>query len=565
MVDLRAKPFYLQDEDIAWVEQTIAGMSDEEKIGQLFMHMNRSTDPAAMQEALDRYHIGGIRYPNRPAAELYEQNRYLQEHAPIPLLIAANCEAGGNGGMSDGTLVATNAMSGAARTDEVAYQAGYVGGREAAAIGCNWNFAPVSDIFLNWRNTIVNTRSFSGQPDRVLERALAFLRGVRQSNVLACTKHFPGDGVEERDQHLLMGVNDLPVEAWDDTFGRVYRGLIDAGIHSMMVGHFAMPHYSRHLRPGLRDDQIMPATIAPELLQDLLRGTLGFNGLLVTDASHMVGLTSVKPRREHVPEAIAAGCDMFLYFTDEDFRFMMAGYRDGVITVERLHEALRRILGAKAALGLHLKAKTEILPPKEGLSVVGCREHREAAAAAARECITLVKNTRDQLPIRPETHRRVRLYYLSSGSSFVAARFAQKDHTVRDVIIEELTAAGFEVDLFDTEKPTMGQESREEYLNRYDVAMVFSNVSGYASENVYRIAWDMPGQVPWYAAELPTVFVSLNYTTHLYDVPMVRTFINAYAPTREVVRATIRKMMGDEPFTGVYEESVFCGRWDTRL
>jgi len=90
-------------------------------------------------------------------------------------------------------------------------------------------------------------------------------------------------------------------------------------------------------------------------------------------------------------------------------------------------------------------------------------------------------------------------------------------------------------------------------------------VAGYASENVYRIAWDVPAQVPWYASEVPTVFVSLNYTTHLYDVPMVRTFINAYAPTRTVIRSAIQKIMGNEPFKGQYEDSVFCGMWDTRL
>lgn len=565
MVDLKARPFYLSDEDIAWVEGTISGMTVEEKIGQLLVNMNRSTDPAYMQEALDKYHIGGIRYPNRSAAELYEQNRYLQEHSKIPLLIAANCESGGNGGMKDGTLIATSAMSGAARTDGVAYQAGYVGGREAEAIGCNWNFAPVSDIYLNWRNTIVNTRAFSSDPAKVLERSLAFMRGVRQSRVLACSKHFPGDGPEERDQHLLMGVNHLSVAEWDASFGQVYRGLIEAGIHSFMIGHIALPAYTRQLRPGIRDEEIMPATISPELLQDLLRGQLGFNGLIITDASHMVGLTSMKPRREHVPLAIAAGCDMFLYFSDEDVGFMMDGYRSGIISEARLTDALRRILGAKASLGLHKKAKAEIMPPKENLSVVGCAEHRRMAEEAARECITLVKNTRQQLPIRPETHKRVRLYYLSSGSMFVAARFAQKDMSMRDVIIEELEAAGFEVHLFDTEKPTEQAESHTEYVQRYDAALVFSNVAGYASENVYRIAWDMPGQVPWYASEVPTVFISLNYTTHLYDVPMVRTFINAYAPTRAVVRAAIQKMMGNEPFTGVYEETVFCDRWDTRL
>jgi beta-N-acetylhexosaminidase len=271
------------------------------------------------------------------------------------------------------------------------------------------------------------------------------------------------------------------------------------------------------------------------------------------------------PRRQHVPLTIAAGCDMFLYFTDEDFHFMLEGYRSGVITEERLTDALARILGAKAALRLHKKARAEIIPPKEDLAVVGCEEHQRLAEEAARECVTLVKNTRNQLPIRPETHRRVRLYYLSSGSMFMAARFARKDNSVRDVIIEELQAAGFEVTCFDSETPSMARGSHTEYVAKYDVALVFSNVAGYASENVNRIAWDLPAQAPWYASEVPTVFISLNYTTHLYDVPMVRTFINAYAPTRAAVRAAIRKMMGDEPFTGQYEESVFCGMWDTRL
>jgi len=565
MVDLKAKPFCLSDADIAWVERTIAEMTDREKIGQLFVNMNASTEPAYMQGILDQYHIGGTRYPNRTAAQIYDQNRYLQEHSRIPLLIAANCESGGNGGMSDGTLVATSAMSGAASTDEVAYSAGYVSGREAEAVGCNWNFAPVSDVYLNWRNTIVNTRAYSSDPDKVLSRSLAFMKGVRQSHVIACSKHYPGDGHEERDQHLLMGVNGLSVAEWDETYGKVYRGLIDAGIHSFMIGHIAMPAYSRRLRPGIRDEDIMPATISPELLQDLLRGQLGFNGLIITDASHMVGLTSMKPRHEHVPLAIAAGCDMFLYFSDEDFGFMMDGYRSGIISEERLHDALRRILGTKASLGLHNRARADIVPPKEGLAVVGCAQHQEIAAKAARECITLVKNTRRQLPIRPETHKRIRLYYLSSGSMFVAARFAQKDMSVRDIIVEELEAAGFQVHLFDAEKGDRGPESHTEYRQNYDAALVFSNVAGYASENVYRIAWDVPAQVPWYASEVPTVFVSLNYTTHLYDVPMVRTFINAYAPTRTVIRSAIQKIMGNEPFKGQYEDSVFCGMWDTRL
>ena len=134
--------------------------------------------------------------------------------------------------------------------------------------------------------------------------------------------------------------------------------MIDHGVQSIMVGHIGAPELSRALRPGIRDEEILPATLAPELLQDLLRGELGFNGLLVSDASAMVGLTSAMPRRDLVPAAIAAGCDMFLFLrnADEDFGYMLDGVRNGVITEARLQEALERILGLKASLGLHTDA-----------------------------------------------------------------------------------------------------------------------------------------------------------------------------------------------------------------
>ena len=224
---------------------------------------------------------------------------------------------------------------------------GYVSGIEAAAIGCNWNFAPVSDLFLNWRNTIVNTRCFSNDPDINIEMCKAYIRGVHNQKIACCTKHFPGDGSEERDQHLLMGCNDLSCEEWDATYGKVYQALIDDGLESIMAGQICQPAYTRKFHPEIKDEEIKPATLSPELLQNLLRGQLGFNGLIVTDASHMAGLTCSCPRSEQVPGTIAAGCDMFLFFHDpeEDLRYMMEGYKNGIITEERLSDALHRILG----------------------------------------------------------------------------------------------------------------------------------------------------------------------------------------------------------------------------
>ena len=184
----------------------------------------------------------------------------------------------------------------------------------------------------------------------------------------------------------------------------MYRTHIDNGVEMIMAGHIALPEYQKKLDPSLSDADILPATLAPELLQGLLKTQLGFNGVVITDASHMLGMTSAMRREDYVPAAIAAGCDMFLFFNDidEDYGFMLAGLRNGVITAERMDDAVRRILGLKAKLNLHVKAADGTLQKApEELAVVGCEEHLQMRADAADKGITLVKNTLDQLPLDP--------------------------------------------------------------------------------------------------------------------------------------------------------------------
>lgn len=282
--------------------------------------------------------------------------------------------------MNDGTYIASAAMCEASRDEQVAYDAGYVSGREARAIGVNWNFGPCVDILKNWRNTIVNTRAYGTNAEDVIKYSNAYIRGLSESKLGVCVKHWPGDGTEERDQHLVMGVNELTVEQWEESFGKVYRNHIENGVHSIMAGHICLPHYQKALVPELEDRDILPATLAPELINGLLKGKLGFNGLVLTDATHMLGMTASMRREEYVPLSIAAGCDMFLFFNniEEDFQFMLNGYKNGVITEERLQDALERILGLKAALGLHKAQQDQsIFRTREDLQVVGCADHIE--------------------------------------------------------------------------------------------------------------------------------------------------------------------------------------------
>lgn len=216
LVDLRATPYDLSDDQLAWVEDTLAGMTDEEKVGQVFVNLFHfgadmfSGNTLSNAEILAKYHIGGARYHGGESAKVQALLNELQSDSRIPLLIAANCDSGGNCACSDGTYIASGAHSEASGDPAVAYDAGLVSAREATALGVNVNFDPCVDILFNWRNTIVNTRAYGTDADTVIGYTSAYIEGLRaERDIVSCIKHFPGDGVEERDQHLVLGVNEL--------------------------------------------------------------------------------------------------------------------------------------------------------------------------------------------------------------------------------------------------------------------------------------------------------------------------------------------------------------------
>ncbi|MDO5375054.1 MAG: glycoside hydrolase family 3 N-terminal domain-containing protein [Staphylococcus rostri] len=571
-VDLTAKPYNLNSEQIEWVESTINNLTDEEKIGQLFFNLfflendgSFNEQTLTNEEILRKYHIGGARYQGGNKQQVQQLLNKLQASSKIPLLIAANCDSGGNGACSDGTYIASAAQCEAAQDPTVAYNAGLVSGRESKALGININFDPCVDILENWRNTIVNTRSYGTTAETVIKYTNAFIEGFQQtSDMITCIKHFPGDGTEERDQHLVLGVNEQSVEQWDNSFRKVYENHIQNGVEMIMSGHIALPAYSKKLNPSLEDRDILPASLAKELITDLLKDDMQFNGLVITDASHMLGMTASMKREDYVPLAIAAGCDMFLFFNDieEDFNFMMNGYKNGVITEERLHDALRRILGLKAKIHLPKRQADQTLElPESELDIIGCDEHKEMQRQAADLGITLVKNTLDQLPIRPETHKNIRLYMIEGEKNGIY----KSDQSVTEQIINILEARGFNVTLNDGSTRIKGKTL--EYREQVDAALVFANIIGYAAENNYRIRWStaMSNEIPWYVYEVPTVFVSLNFTTHLHDATMVKAYINAYHSNPTNLEAVIDKIMGESPFKGVPNTLVWTDKWQARL
>lgn len=571
MVDLKAKPFYLDDKGIEWVEKTLTGLSIEEKVGQLFCEIIDSTQENDIERLFSIVKPGGIMYRPLPLEQAHAMSVALQERSDTPMLIAGNLERGGNGACIEGTYFGSPMQIAATDDEECGYRLGLISCREGAAIGCNWSFEPLLDIDYNPMNPIANVRTFGSDPERIIRMAKAYTRGAHEAGVAVSVKHWPGDGMDFREQHLCSSVNTKSVEEWEESFGYIYRELIEAGADSLMAAHIRLPSYSKALNPELKDEDILPASLSYELTTTLLREKMGYNGLVVTDASQMAGFTMFMPRKDAVPASIAAGCDMFLFTIchEEDVQYMLDGVKNGVITEERLNEAVTRILALKASLKLHEKQTAGTLVPtlEEAKKIIGCKEHVEWTADCADKAVTLVKNKNNVIPISPEKSKRILFRVVTAD---------QKLENVYDpcakLFRQLLEEGGFEVTDF-SDKLVPGNNvnafSIASMTEKFDMVVYLVNVGsgGGATERGYRISWTngMRYDVPKYSADIPCVMVSLYSPYHLMDAQMVQGYINCYSPTEAIVRTAAQKLLGKSEFKGVSPVDAFCGLWDTRL
>ena len=560
-MDLKKKPFCLNDADIEWVEKTLEQMTLEEKIGALFCPIGYSTDPEYLNMLLG-FHIGGLFFRDGVGEEMRRTFEYAQNHSRIPLLIPSNLEAGGDGAATDGTPYGKQMACAAAGDKKYAYRLGKIACTEASALGINWAFAPVVDIDMNYHNPITNIRTYGDNPETVYSYAKEYMRAATECNVAVSIKHFPGDGVDERDQHLLTSVNSLSMEEWDATYGKIYQKLIEDGALTVMAGHIAMPAYQEHYNP-LTKGNIIPASLSKELLSNLLRDKLGFNGLIISDATPMVGFTAAMAREKSVPLAIESGCDMFLFNKDlaEDYQFMMDGYKNGILSEKRLMDANRRILALKAALKLHeKKASGTLVPSADSLQTLKCKQHTEWAKELADTSITLVKDTQKLLPIDAEKYPKVLLEIMGGFPS---------NERVLSQVKKELEKKNFQVFVYEKENFEVGVDNVKSFKEKYDLVIYIGNVENASNQTTNRLNWytfwGQGNNVPWFANEIPVLFISMANPYHLLDVPMIKTYINCYSNNEYVIESVVEKITGNGSFKGINPIDPFCGRKELSL
>ena len=535
-MDLKRKPFYLDDTAIEWVNNTLNELTEDEKIGQLFFPIGFSTEKEYLNH-LRSLGIGGLFFRPGVAEEVQQTYEYMQRTSKVPLLTAANLEDGGNGSSIEGTAFGNQMAVAATNQTSDAYTLGKIASSEGKAVGVNFGFSPVVDLDLNFRNPITNVRTYGSDVERVIKNAKEYIQAFHDNGIMTSIKHFPGDGVDERDQHLLTSINSLSVDNWKKTFGKVYQELIDFGSKAVMVGHISFPAYS--------GDE-MPATLSPQLLQDLLRNELGFNGLTITDATPMVGFCSAMKRSEAVPYTIQAGCDMLLFnrVLEEDIQYMKDGLSKGILTKERLDEAVTRILATKASLGLHQTINH---------GTAKFEDFREEQLDLADRSITLVKDTQNMLPLSVEKHKRVLLQLLGSFNS---------NERVLEKVKAELEKRDFEITVYEPETNFFDLGTVTSFSNDYDAVLYVANIQNASNQTVTRVHWHtlfgLGNNLPWFTKEVPTMLLSFGNPYHLYDLPMVDTVINAYCNYDHFIEMAIKKVTGESSFKGVSPVNPFC-------
>ncbi len=417
------KPSGLSAESERWVSQTLKSMSLDEKIGQLFavwaygsFLSTESQDYKDLLSDVEEKHIGSFAIQTQgsplgvtrsqvyPTAVLVNT---LQRHAKVPLLVGADFERGTGMRVEEGVSFPYPMAVAATGRPEDAYTMGKITALEARAVGVPWIFAPDADVNSNPENPIINTRSFGEDPARVSEFVAAFVRGVEENGGLATAKHFPGHGDTSTDSHL-----DLPTVSSDrEHLDRVelapFRAAIAAGASTIMTGHLAVP--------ALEPNPDVPATMSPKIMTDLLRGQMGFDGLVVTDALEMGGVTTRYTPGEAAVRSILAGADVLLVppVLDAALQAVHEAVASGRIPMSRIDEAVTRVLRAKAKLGLNKSKLVDL----DALSRNFDRpEFEHAALDIADRGVTLLRDDQHILPLDSTKPSRVLLVAVSGDN-----------------------------------------------------------------------------------------------------------------------------------------------------
>ncbi|MCB0283844.1 MAG: glycoside hydrolase family 3 protein [Calditrichaeota bacterium] len=455
-----------------------------------------------------------------------------KDEIKVPPLIASDFE-NGCGTMINGLTPLPYLMGlGATNSEKLAYDYGKVTALEALSVGSNWSFSPVADLNINPRNPIVNVRGISDNADTAIPLLKNVVKGMQENGLAACAKHFPGDGVDWRDQHITTSKNLLSLNEWKMKSGRVFEEIIAAGVYSIMAGHIAFPAYQKE---KFKNQFYLPATLSNELISGLLKQEMGFKGVVISDALNMGGFLGwYKNREQSEIECFKAGCDMLLWPTQNYIKNMMQAVESGFVSIERLDDAYKRIMEMKEKLGLFNMSSGYRELSADEKEFIG-----KTQKTLCDKSVTLIRDKNKNLPLSagnlkkiiivPVTHylpaikealhlkeaiekRGVKVEYLEKGipESELETVYGDTDYVIYALFTRSFRPAG-PIDFF------------------ADEAMKIANSQKYGIEKAIIVSFGSP--------------YFINQYFEKADI-----FINAYTMLEPAIKAFVRALFGEIPF-----------------
>ena len=433
-----------EESELFFCNEVFQSKSISEKISQMIMvrvngeFQNKdSWSKKNVSRLINDKKIGGlITYTGSIHGTFYNIKEF-QEMSDIPLFIAADYERG-VGQFTDGTLFPSNMAIAATNNTQNSFKQGEITAIEAKALGVNMVFAPVLDINNNYNNPIINFRSYSDNPQTVIDFSLPFIDGLQSKKVIACGKHFPGHGDTDTDSHTSLPVINKSLERIFSNELLPFKTACQNGLQSIMVAHVLFPNL----------DDKNPATFSKKITNNILREQWEYDGLIITDALEMGALTNFTWHGESAVKAVEAGADIILLPIDADeaINSIIQAVKSGRISEERINQSFNRIIDAKHKAGLFDNYSKTWEEVEEKIKI---HEHTKISKKIARESITLVKNNNDIVPINPLKYKKITHLILSTDEG-VKSRFKsysskiKKLHgNVTEVIVnEKLTKLG---------------------------------------------------------------------------------------------------------------------------
>lgn len=522
------------------VASLLRTLTVRQKVAQLIMPWLAGTYAAFDDRALDRargwvdtLQVGGIIVSVGSPLDIASKLNALQRRSRLPLLITSDLEGGTSFRFNGGTPFPTNMGVGATGSERDAYLMGKVTALEGRAAGVHITFAPVADVNNNAANPIINTRSFGSDAVQVGRLVAAAVRGTQDAGMLATAKHFPGHGDTDVDSHISLPVIRSDWRRLDSLELIPFRAAIAAGVRVVMSAHIALP--------GLEGGATVPATLAPEILTGVLRDSLGFKGIIVTDALDMGALVSSYGPGEATVKAFLAGSDLLLMPADPHaaIEAMVEAVRSGRVSRARLDTSVRRVLDTKQRLGLFTRRTVDL--DKLG-GIIGRRAHRDSALSMSKRALVLVRDSLGVLDSLRAGPRRVAVITYSDGNAVFAPG---------TTLIPDLVRRGYQVASFRLSGGSgpASYDSAAAVARSAPLAVFAASVRFGSGRGVIGMSESMTRLIESSAGDRPTALISFGSPYLLAQAPSVHTYLLAWTANPLTEEAVAAALAG-EPITG---------------